>query len=307
MKNINNTDNANYYDMEMDNERYIVTYDSGKEKEYIILKAVNIDGVCYAATIILDKDNEDEDEDEGGTFIITRFIEHDGEITFNVIPVDENFDRIYDIIVENMDSDTDIVTLDTINTANNLKPLDSYRKDSLSDILKNSASLLKKAENMIDEWTYAKMQIDHYSKSPAKAVGIAILCSIFSSLILAIPAIIIVVAQRMYMKKQREIWAAERDRIEGKIENYYKSTLHNSPAAIIPSDFRHSAILEKMVNYIGNMEATTWKECVAVWKTDAHRTAIMEETVKTREFAKEAANNSATAAVFSGISAWNSF
>ena len=55
------------------------------------------------------------------------------------------------------------------------------------------------------------------------------------------------------------------------------------------------------------MEASIWKECVASWKTDAHRATLQDEAQKTRELAQEAAANSASAARNASAAAWYAF
>ena len=204
------------------------------------------------------------------------------------------------------------------------KPLDSYEKNDLAAVLTSASSLLKPAEEMISNLDYArtmlitdKKKIDWNSTSLWLAifvvfpyifvlVGVMMLLAERSIIPLSIfligflgvaIQIIIILNYRKYNKESKELWESSCENHENSISVYMEEKLRNSIAAIIPPDFRYSVILDYMANYIRNMEAYTWRECVALWKTDAHRAKLEESAEITRIYAMQSAVNSAEAAM----------
>lgn len=59
--------------------------------------------------------------------------------------------------------------------------------------------------------------------------------------------------------------------------NSYIPVLSSPPVSLIPTDYRSADILLAMLQYLENMEASTWKECVAVYKEDKHRQEMIAQ------------------------------
>ena len=297
--------NTLYGDTQTEYETYTVedevdyAGDENDEPEYVDLKTLVIDGNTYTAFARVNEEDK---------YFIAEVIEEDGEEHLSSIDDIEQYRQIAEIFEDEFNSKS---------AAESLKPLDSYKKDGLLEILKSAATLLKKAEKMIRDMDNAKSQIAHYSKSPAKSIILGIICAIIGAnslgssifwTVVPFLAIVGLIAKRVYMKSQRGVWQEEYDRLDYNMSSYFKNTLYNSPEVkLIPSDYRHSIILENMVSYIRNMEASLWKECVALWKTDVHRATLEDEAEETRELARQAAESSKNAERSANIAVWNTF
>ena len=208
-------------------------------------------------------------------------------------------------------------------TDNSIKFLDEYEKSDLMGILSTAASLLKPMEEMMRKLNNAQMQVYLYLKTPVMSIilgticGIVILASVpslFSTgmnrytitavmtlIILSLLGLTIIFSVNSYRKTECKKWHAVCISINNEISNYFEEYLHNSIANMVPPDFRYSVVLEHMANYIYNMEASTWRECVALWKTDVYRANVEMEVIRTRELAQQAAGNSKSAAIASWL------
>jgi hypothetical protein len=78
------------------------------------------------------------------------------------------------------------------------------------------------------------------------------------------------------------------------------------PFSLIPPDYRDSAVLEVMIHYLNNLEASTWQECVAVWKNDKHREEILAQQEEIRRLTEQTAQNAARTAQNTAATARNS-
>jgi ribosomal protein L7/L12 len=78
------------------------------------------------------------------------------------------------------------------------------------------------------------------------------------------------------------------------------------PFSLIPPDYRDSAVLDAMIHYLENMEASTWQECVAVWKNDKHREEILAQQEEIRRLTEQTAQNAAITAQNTAATARNS-
>jgi len=127
---------------------------------------------------------------------------------------------------------------------------------------------------------------------PRVAIGI-----IIGAFVLLISIIILILLinnkrkkKQLYSTKYQE-WMNYYTSLNETISYYFENELCNSPAVLIPPDFRQSAVLDRMVNYVYNMEAATWKECVSVWKTDIYRTNMEAEAAATRRLTQQVVAN----------------
>ena len=97
-------------------------------------------------------------------------------------------------------------------------------------------------------------------------------------------------------KSRREELIMIHANLSNDLSYYIEDELYGSIVEMIPTDFRYSAVLNVFMNYLKNMEASRWQDCIAVWKADLHRSKVEQEVVETRKQAEAAAKSAKDAA-----------
>ena len=87
------------------------------------------------------------------------------------------------------------------------------------------------------------------------------------------------------------------------IINDFEKIVGLPPVSLIPQDYRDTNILVIMAHYLENMEASTWKECVAAWKNDIHREEVMAKQEQIRKLTEQTAISAAITAENAAITA----
>lgn len=81
-------DNKDFLEEELDVLEYTLTDEEGNESKFELIGKIELDGNEYVALLPLDDDSEE--------FVILKCVEENGELSFDTIVDDDEFDKVAD-------------------------------------------------------------------------------------------------------------------------------------------------------------------------------------------------------------------